>query len=81
MSWIDEISESAAEGLLGKLYARLAPRGGRVAHILRCHSLRPAVLRDHLGLYRTIMFGRSGLSRRERELVATVVSRVNQCHY
>ncbi|MAE69341.1 MAG: peroxidase [Gemmatimonadetes bacterium] len=81
MSWIREIAESEASGLLAKLYDKLAPRGGRVAHILRCHSLNPAVLRDHLALYRTIMFARSGLSRREREMVATVVSAINGCHY
>jgi alkylhydroperoxidase family enzyme len=28
-----------------------------------------------------IMFGPSGLTRAERELLATVTSRVNECHY
>lgn len=32
-------------------------------------------------LYRTIMFGPSPLTRLERELVATVVSEANGCHY
>jgi AhpD family alkylhydroperoxidase len=27
------------------------------------------------------MFGKSGLSRAEREMVATVVSAANRCHY
>ncbi len=81
MSWIREIVEGDASGLLAELYEKLVPRGGRVAHILRCHSLNAALLRDHLALYRTIMFGRSGLSRRDREMVATVVSAINSCHY
>jgi alkylhydroperoxidase family enzyme len=32
-------------------------------------------------LYKGIMFGQSKLSRQERELLATVVSRENDCHY
>ncbi len=44
-------------------------------------SLRPAVLSRSLQLYRTIMFEPSGLTRQERELLATVVSRTNECFY
>jgi alkylhydroperoxidase family enzyme len=32
-------------------------------------------------LYPEIMFGASGLARQERELLAVVVSRENDCHY
>jgi alkylhydroperoxidase family enzyme len=32
-------------------------------------------------LYKGIMFGPSGLSRQERELLAVVVSCQNDCHY
>jgi alkylhydroperoxidase family enzyme len=39
------------------------------------------VLRRSMELYKGIMFGPSGLSRQERELLATVVSRENDCHY
>ena len=31
--------------------------------------------------YRQVMFGPSGLSRRERELVGTAVSVLNRCFY
>ncbi len=34
-----------------------------------------------MGLYLAVMFGREGLSRRQRELLAVVVSRANDCHY
>jgi alkylhydroperoxidase family enzyme len=44
-------------------------------------SLRPAVLRASMALYREIMFGESGLSRKERELLATVASAEQNCHY
>ncbi|MFN2240610.1 MAG: carboxymuconolactone decarboxylase family protein [Thermoanaerobaculia bacterium] len=35
----------------------------------------------HLDLYREIQFGRSELSRREREMIAVAVSVTNHCHY
>jgi len=38
-------------------------------------------MRAHVGLYRTIMFGESPLSRSERETIAVVVSAANDCHY
>ena len=50
-------------------------------NIVKAMSLRPSVLRRSMELYKGIMFGPSGLSRQERELLATVVSRENDCHY
>lgn len=50
-------------------------------HILASHSLKPAALQAHVLLYRTIMFGPSGLSRSEREAIAVAVSAANDCHY
>ncbi len=52
-----------------------------LAHILTSHSSNREVLKAHLGLYRAVMFGQSGLSRGEREAVAVAVSAVNDCHY
>lgn len=70
-----------ATGLLKEEYDAGIARAGKVFNIVRSMSLRPGVLRASMGLYRAIMFGPSGLSRQERELLATVVSRENDCHY
>jgi hypothetical protein len=43
-------------------------------------SLNPRVLQASIALYREIMLGESGLSRRERELLATITS-AESCHY
>ena len=56
-------------------------RAGKVFNIVKAMGLRPAVLRRSISLYRAIMFGSSRLTRAERELLATVVSRTNDCHY
>jgi alkylhydroperoxidase family enzyme len=74
-----EIDE--ATGLLKEEYDAAMTRAGKIFNIVKSMSLRPGVLQASMALYRAIMFGPSGLSRQERELLATVVSRENDCHY
>lgn len=81
MSWIEEIEESDAGGELAEIYAELIEKRGKVANILKVHSLNPAAMSNHLDLYMTLMFGKSGLSRAEREAIAVVVSATNDCAY
>ena len=81
MSWIQEIEVSEAEGKLAETYAALIEQRGKVANILKVHSLNPEAMGNHLDLYMTIMFGKSGLSRAEREAIAVVVSANNDCNY
>lgn len=79
MTWIKTISPSEASGDLR--YHRMRDPSGNVANILQFHSLNPAALRAHFDLYRTLMFGRSELSRAQREMIAVVVSKTNGCHH
>ncbi len=82
MAWIDMVDENKAEGKLAKLYDKLTgPGNDKVAHVLKVHSLNSDVLEAHLNLYKTIMYGKSNLSRKQREMTATVVSNINKCHY
>ena len=81
MAYIRLIDEGEAEGLLAEEYDAAVERAGKVFNILKAMSLRPAVLRASMALYREIMFGESGLSRKERELLATVASAEQSCHY
>jgi uncharacterized peroxidase-related enzyme len=70
-----------ATGPLKQEYDAAIERAGKVFNIVKAMSLRPGVLRRSMDLYLGIMKGPSGLSRQERELLATVVSRENDCHY
>ncbi|MDY0235117.1 MAG: carboxymuconolactone decarboxylase family protein [Gudongella sp.] len=82
MSWIKEINENDAVGKLKTLYVRITGRTqSNVANILKVHSIHPDAMEAHLNLYETIMFGPSGLSRSQREMIAVVVSSTNSCHY
>lgn len=81
MSWIEEVEVSQADEKLKPIYDDLIKSRGKVANILKVHSLNPDALKAHLDLYMTIMFGKSGLSRKERECIAVVVSRADNCKY
>ena len=75
------IEVDEATGQLRVEYDAAIGRAGKVFNIVKAMSLRPAVLREAMGLYRAIMFGPSELARTERELLAVVVSNANDCHY
>ncbi|MDH3614950.1 MAG: peroxidase-related enzyme [Gammaproteobacteria bacterium] len=81
MSWIEEVEVSEAAGKLAKMYAALIKQRGKVSNILKVHGLNPEAMGNHLDLYMTLMFGKSGLSRAEREAIAVVVSANNDCEY
>jgi uncharacterized peroxidase-related enzyme len=78
MTWVKVIHEHEAEGELAGIYSNM---NKRVANIIKSHSLNAEALKGHMELYRAVMFRPSGLSRAEREAVATVVSSLNHCYY
>ena len=80
--WIETVAPEAARGLLAKLYAAALDRAGKVYNVIRIQSPRPEILRVSTLLYREVMFGgASPLSRAQREMIATAVSRLNACEY
>lgn len=81
MPFLRLVDEDDATGLLAEEYAAARGRAGKIFNIVKAMSLSPGTLRAAMGLYREVMFGRSELSRAERELLAVVVSRANDCHY
>ena len=81
MSWIEEIAEDEASGELAEVYDELIAQRGKVANILKVHSLNPGAMQKHLDLYMHLLFGKSGLSRADREAIAVVTSATNNCAY
>ncbi|MGB9486671.1 MAG: carboxymuconolactone decarboxylase family protein, partial [Terriglobia bacterium] len=81
MSWITNIEPDEATGELKVEYDKAIKRAGKVFKVLKLQSLNPASLRASMHLYQATMFGPSGLSRTEREMLATVVSQANHCFY
>ncbi len=81
MAWIQVIDEENADDELKAAYDRIKGARGKVANILKIHSLKPETMLAHEELYLALLFRKSGLSREERELIATVVSAANNCAY
>ena len=81
MSWIRSIEETEAEEELAGVYERIRRERGKLSNIMRVQSLHPSAMEAHMDLYMAIMFGRSGLSREEREMIAVVVSAANGCEH
>src|SRR5688572_27707058 len=77
MAYIKVVGEDEADGKLFEIYDEIQRNRGRVSNILRAQSLDPKALRAHLDLYMATVFGKGGLSRREAELLAVVVSAAN----
>jgi len=82
MAWIRTISEEEAEGALARHYRSARGRAGGVAAIVKLHSLDVPTLRASMNLYfATTTSEENPLTRGTRELIATVVSRTNDCFY
>ena len=81
MAHIRLVEPHEATGALKAQYDAAVARAGRVWNIVKTMSPNPPVLEASMRLYGTAMKGASPLSRVQRELLAVVVSRVNDCFY
>lgn len=78
---IKVIQPEEAEGDLKEIYDTLVKSRGKIAEVHKIQSLNPTSIVNHMDLYITIMFGQSPLKRVQREMMAVVVSKANNCEY
>lgn len=81
MAWVNMVDVESASGKLREMYERVRHRAGAVANIAKLQSLRPHTMERGFDLYCQIMDDSTGITKRERVLIATVVSKVNGCLY
>ena len=81
MSFIRKIGLDEAEGQLKRIYDGGMQRAGYVAEILQIMSQHPASLQASMALYVSVMLNDDVLPHATRELLASVVSNVNDCYY
>ena len=78
------VQESAAEGDAAAAYAEwFAANPGRtfVPDILKCFADRPDFFRDVVAFSERLHFRDGHLTYRIKEMLATLVSALNQCRY
>jgi alkylhydroperoxidase family enzyme len=81
LAWIKTVEHQDGAGDLKIEYDKAVRRASRLFNIVKLQSLKPRTLRASMDLYLATMHAPSGLSRAERELLATVVSWANHCFY
>lgn len=81
MAFIRQISESDATGTLKRLYDVSLERSGYIANIIRVMSLDAESARRSMDFYIGLMKVPNALDAARRELLAAVVSNVNDCYY
>ena len=82
MAWIQTVNETDATGIVKAEYDAAIARAGELYNIVKLFSARPKSMRAFVELYKVVMHDEDcPLSRMQREMIATVVSKVNECHY
>ncbi len=81
MAWIETIGETEAQGKLRREYETSLSRAGKVYNIVKISSLRPEFIQRSMSFYVTLMHEVGHLTRAQREMIAVVVSRTNDCFY
>ena len=81
MPYIRQVDPSEATGLLKKLFDAALERAGRIWHIVHVMSVNPRAMDTSMKFYGAIMFGPSPLTRWQREMLAVVTSKANDCFY
>jgi alkylhydroperoxidase family enzyme len=88
MAWLTTVPQAQATGALAAAYAAMDqrpmppvyhPAHGDAAGIIRAHSLDPELLRRTFSVSGAL--ASSQLPWADRELLASVTSRTNQCFY
>ncbi len=82
MTYIPFIDVDEAEGELKAHYREIAQGvNGRVSPLLKTLSINVDGLGGFHKFYSAITAGNSTLGRRKEEMIATVISALNHCHY
>jgi len=81
MAWIDKVEVDEATGAVQGFYDSVRERAGYVAEVIQLMSLDVDVARASLRFYVRLMKSPNALEPARREMLAAVVSNINECHY
>lgn len=80
MSRISKLTREQVDERTSELYGKVGKARGNIPNMFRIYAHRPEMLRtmaDHL----SAVTSTGTVPTLTKELVATLVSRINQCHY
>ncbi len=82
MSYIEEVEPGQAEGLLKQTYGKMsATPNARPSAVMSVMSLAPPAMEAVFDLTYVVAHGGSTLGQRREEMLATMISRLNDCQY
>ncbi len=81
MAFIRQVNDNEAEGALGRVYDAARGRAGGVAGIIKVMSLDPHSVQASMQFYMSLMKRPNALPGATREMLAAVVSNINDCYY
>ena len=81
MAFIKQVGDEDATGALQRVYEAARSRTGGVANIIRVMSQDGRSVQGSMQFYVGLMKGDNALSAPRREMLAAVVSNINECYY
>ena len=81
IKWVDDEDATGAVGEIYGQWKEANPHRERMPDVLKCFSLRPDLLRSIMEISYPLHFTDGFLTRRMKEMIATLVSGLNQCPY
>ncbi|TDJ56381.1 MAG: hypothetical protein E2O40_04560 [Planctomycetota bacterium] len=81
MAFIKQVSDDEATGVLQRVYEAARGRSGGVANIIRVMSRDGRSVQGSMQFYTSLMKTDNALSASRREMLAAVVSNINECYY
>jgi alkylhydroperoxidase family enzyme len=80
MSRLTKLSKDEVAGEVRELYTRVGAQRGNVPNMFRVYAHRPEILKTMVAHMNAIT-STGTVAIRTKELVATLVSRINRCEY
>ena len=81
MTYVRTVPYSEAKGEAKEAYDGFLKARGFISNVTSASALRPHLMNTLVVHHKSIMMSDSGVTRSEREMVATVVSALNKCQY
>lgn len=78
---IPELPASALPEAIQKYFAKCEEKLGFIPNVLRAYTFDAGKLGAFMAMHDDLMLAPSGLSKLEREMIATAVSSLNHCYY